>query len=75
MENDLRGAVMSKFPSITAFAKAVKWDRKKASRIVNHVQDPTMNDIYQMVDVLAINSSDDFVRIFWPSLPTKWGVT
>lgn len=73
MANELRGAVLAKFPTITAFAEALKWDRKKASRIINRVQTPTVDDMYKMSDLLDIKDSVSFVRIFLPLLPTKWG--
>jgi len=72
MENLLRGAVLTKFPNITSFAKAMKWDRKKASRIVNHVQRPTADDMERMALCLDIQDSDTFMRIFLPSVPTMW---
>jgi hypothetical protein len=72
MENQLRGAVLARFPNITAFAKAMNWDRKKASRIVNRVQKPTVNDMEQMARALDVRDSDSFVHIFLPMLPTMW---
>ena len=72
MKNELRGAVLAKYPSITAFAQELKWDRKKASRVVNRVQLPSVTDMYKMADVLDVNDPDSFVRIFMPNLTTKW---
>lgn len=72
MENQLRGAVLAKFPNITAFAKAMKWDRKKASRIVNRVQKPSANDMEQMARELDVRDCDSFVHIFLPTVPTMW---
>ena len=72
MGNALRGAVLTKFPNISSFAKAMKWDRKKASRIVNRKQKPTANDMEQMAQCLDIRDADSFVQIFLPSLPTMW---
>lgn len=72
MENRLRGAVLARFKSITSFANAMEWDRKKASRIVNRVQQPTVNDMEQMADCLDILDADSFLHIFLPSIPTKW---
>jgi len=72
MENKLRGAVLSKYPTITAFAQDMKWDRKKASRIVNHVQNPSVEDLYKMSDTLGVSDCESFVAIFLPSLTTKW---
>ena len=72
MENTLRGAVLAKFRDITSFANALGWDRKKASRIVNRQQLPSAKDMDQMSDCLDIRNADDFVRIFLPTIPTKW---
>lgn len=72
MENSLRGVVLAKFANISAFAEAMCWDRKKASRIVNRQQLPTAKDMYAMSDCLDISNATDFVRIFLPQLPTKW---
>ena len=74
MENKLRGAVLTKFSSITAFAKALEWDRKKASRIVNHVQEPSVSDLYKMSDLLDVRDCESFCQIFLPLLTTKWGM-
>ena len=74
MINELRGAVLAKYPSITAFAEALKWDRKKASRIVNHVQKPSVDDLYKMADLLGVKDCESFCRIFLPTLTTKWGI-
>ncbi|MBP5442273.1 MAG: hypothetical protein J6Y60_03450 [Treponema sp.] len=72
MENRLRGAVLAKFPNISEFAKAMEWDRKKASRIVNRQQLPSANDMEQMSKCLDIKDADSFVRIFLPTVPTMW---
>ena len=74
MENKLRGAVLTKYTSITAFAQDLKWDRKKTSRIVNHVQNPSVDDMYKMSDLLGVTDSRSFVEIFLPALTTKWDV-
>ena len=72
MDNQLRGAVLAKFRNITDFAKAMEWDRKKASRIVNRVQKPSVNDMEQMALALDVRDPDSFVHIFLPSIPTMW---
>ena len=71
MENKIRGAVFSKFSSISAFAKAVGWTRNKASRIVNLVTRPSASDMEQMANVLDIPDAGHFVSIFFPTLTTK----
>jgi hypothetical protein len=72
MENSLRGAVLSKFANISAFAEEIGWDRKKASRIVNRQQLPSAKDMELMADHLDITDCESFVRIFLPTVPTKW---
>ena len=70
MENTIRGAVFSKFSSISAFAKAMGWKRNKASRIINLVQRPSAEDMEQMAVVLGISDADMFVHIFFPGQST-----
>lgn len=70
MENTIRGAVFSKFSSISDFAKAVGWKRNKASRIVNLVQRPSAEDMEQMASVLGISDANKFVSIFFPGQST-----
>jgi transcriptional regulator with XRE-family HTH domain len=72
MENRLRGAVLAKHPNISEFARAMNWDRKKASRIVNRKQLPTAKDMEDMAKNLDIRNADDFVQIFLPTVPTLW---
>ena len=72
MENALRGAVLAKYPSIKAFSDSMKWDRKKGSRIVNRVQKPTADDMEKMAILLNVQDADSFIRIFFPSVSTKW---
>ena len=74
MTNELRGLVLSKYPSITAFADALKWDRKKASRIINHVQTPSVDDMYKMAELLSVRDCYTFCRVFLPSFTTLWGM-
>ena len=72
MDNQLRGAVLTKYPTISSFADAMKWDRKKASRIINRVQKPTADDMEQMAQLLDIRDAESFIHIFMPSVPTMW---
>lgn len=72
--NELRGIVLSKFFSISNFARAMDWDRKKASRIVNNKQRPNADEMEQMAKRLEIQDVYSFVHIFLPSLSTKWQV-
>ena len=71
MENPIRGAVFSKFPSIVAFAEAIGWKRNKASRIINGTQMPTVEDVEKIASCLGISNHDAFMSIFFPGLFTK----
>ena len=70
MQNNLRGAVFTNYSSISSFAKAIHWDRKKASRIINNVQQPSTKDIEEIVSLLNISNRDDFINIFFDGLST-----
>lgn len=55
MEMNLRGVVLSHYKNITQFAKAIGWERGKASRIVNGQQQPSKVDMEKMITLLGIN--------------------
>lgn len=74
MENSLLAAVLTKFRSISNFARALNWDRKKASRIVNRQQLPTAKDMDEMADALDVHDCETFMHLFLPFIPTKWEV-
>ena len=71
MENTIRGAVFSKFPSVSSFAKAIGWKRNKASRIVNGEQSPSVEDMERMAVCLNIPDATTFMSIFFPQAFTK----
>jgi hypothetical protein len=68
----LKGIVVSKFGSATKVAKMLNWSGSKARRILRGEQLPTMLDIEEMAVVLGINSMEEFIRVFFPRLSTKW---
>lgn len=72
METTLKGVVVSKFGSATKMAKSLNWSGSKARRILRGDQLPTMLDIEEMADVLGISSMEEFIRLFFPRLSTKW---
>ena len=72
MVNELKGAVVARYGTIAAFAKVLKWDRKKASRIVNYIQNPTVDDMYAMAEALNVRDCATFTRLFLPKLTTMW---
>lgn len=68
----LRGAVASKYKSISNFARAIGWTRNKASRIINNEQDITLSEIIEVTNALEIDSPEVFLNIFFAPLSTKW---
>lgn len=68
----LRGAVASKYKSISNFARAIGWTRNKASRIINNEQDITLSEIIEVTNALEIDSQEVFLDIFFAPLSTKW---
>lgn len=68
----IRGLVLSKYKSISAFAREIGWGRQKAQRILNGIQEPTLSDIEKMAFLLNIKTAETFTCIFFASLSTKW---
>ena len=62
-ENKIRGIVLGKYPSITAFGKAVKWSRQKASSIINGKKEPSLDDIY-VISRAVDKEADEIASIF-----------
>lgn len=71
---ELKGLVMKKFYTITAFASAIGWTRNKSSRIINGVTEPTIEDITAISTVLELSESE-FFTIFFGSLSTMCTAT
>lgn len=65
----LKGIVLQKFFSVTNFATAMKWSRNKATRILNGVSEPTIDDIVGMTEVLELDEKT-FFGIFFSKLST-----
>ena len=62
-ENKIRGLVLGRFPSMTAFAKEVNWSRQKASRIIGGNQEPSLDDIYVISRAVG-EDADKIASIF-----------
>lgn len=71
MDMTIRGAVLQKFPSTSAFAREVGWGRQKASRIINGVVQPSADDMVTIAKAVGIDDSATFMSLFFPSLSTK----
>ena len=69
-ENKIRGVVLGAYPSITAFAKGVKWSRQKASAIINGKQEPSLDDIYNISKAVK-KDADEIASIFLQSKTQK----
>lgn len=65
----LKGLVLKKFFTISAFADNVGWKRNKASRIINGIQEPSIPDIVVIAGALDLNERE-FFDIFFSSLST-----
>ena len=63
-ENKIRGLVMGRYPTITAFAKEVGWSRQKASCIISTgKQEPSLDDIYAISRAVG-KDADEIASIF-----------
>lgn len=69
---NLRGAIMSKFKTISAFADAIGWKRNKASRIINDVTKLDADDMIAIAKVIDVKTPEQFMFLFFNSLSTKW---
>lgn len=65
-QDTLKGKVMGTFYSISAFAEAIGWSRNKASRIVNGVQEPTVDDVVAITTTLNLTEREFFTIFFAP---------
>lgn len=70
MEMTLRGAVFTKYRTISDFANAIGWERGKASRIINGQQQPSKGDMEQMISLLGIHQ-DAVAPIFFGTMFTE----
>ena len=62
-ENKIRGLILGRYPSITAFAKEVKWSRQKASYIISGKQEPDLDDCYVISRAVG-KDADEIASIF-----------
>ncbi len=55
MENLFRGAVYSKFKSVSAFSACIGWGRQKTANIVNGISEPTIDDLDKIAKTLNLS--------------------
>lgn len=65
----LKGLILQKFYTISAFADSVGWSRNKASRIINGLQEPSIPDIVAICEALDLTEKE-FFDIFFIQLST-----
>lgn len=70
MEMTLRGVILQKYPSASAFGKALGWGRQKASDIMNGRRKPTADEMILIAQDVGINDAKSFMSLFFPNLST-----
>lgn len=65
--NLLKGTIISRFGNLDALAKALGWKKDRLSRIINHRQKMTVDDMVAIGQALGITSTGELAEIF--SLP------
>lgn len=63
--NKLRGEIVAKFRTQSAFARAIGWHRNKISKLVLGEYKPDTDEVAAIADVLSLNQ-DEFCSIFLP---------
>lgn len=58
---ELRIEILKRFPSESAFARKIGWDKQKLNKIVNSRQNPTVEDINEMAVGLGMAASDVYL--------------
>lgn len=66
LEINYRGLVVSKFGSVSAFARAIGWSRRKARAIVLKEQEMTISEAERFADTLGVDRAEDFTDLFLP---------
>ena len=68
----LRGRVIEVCGTVGKFANAMNWSLRKASYITTGRQIMTVKEAEDCAEVLNVDNSNDFMRIFYPVLSIKW---
>jgi len=69
---NIKDIALNKFKTVGEFAKQMEWSRSKASRILNGIQEPDSEEVELLAKRLEIQSQEEFMQIFFPSMSTKW---
>lgn len=57
--------VISKFRSVSAFGKKLRWTRQKANRIVRGRSEPTLQEAKAILKVLDMDNPQDAYNLFF----------
>ena len=71
MEMTVRGVILQKYPSASAFARSMGWPRQKASDIINGRRKPTADEMVLIAQNVGLTDASAFMSVFFPSLSTK----
>lgn len=68
MQATIRGCILGKFPSISAFATAAGLERRRASKIINGQLRPTADEMETIARLTDIGDQSTFMSLFFPEL-------
>lgn len=57
-ENKVRGAILSRYPTVSEFARKLGWSRQKLSYFVSGEREPSLSDIQLMAKHLVMDSTE-----------------
>ena len=64
-ETLLKAVVLSRYPSIGAFAKAIGWTENKAYKTIHHERSATQTDMIQFIDHFGLPPAALTPLFFW----------
>lgn len=68
--NRLRGEIVAKFRTQTAFAKAIGWHKNKVSKLVLGEYKPDTDEVAEITDTLDLDEAG-FCSIFLPKVSSN----
>lgn len=68
----LRMGILSKHKNFSECARSMGWKPSKLNRIMRAEQELSETDINQLAKNLDIQTCEEFVNIFFPTMSTKW---
>lgn len=70
MEMTVRGVILQKYPSASAFARSMGWPRQKASDIINGRRKPTADEMVMIAKDVGLTDAKAFMSVFFPGVST-----